>query len=1027
MTATLTTLVSFDGANGQHPWAGLISDAAGDLFGTTCNGGANNYGTVFEIAKTDTGYSVPITLATFGTGYLKYTLSGLMSDAAGDLFGTTWSENYGGTVFEIPKTASGYGALNIIASFNLINGAYPYGDLISDAAGDLFGTTLLGGANDILSGGTVFEIPKTSSGFGALITLAIFDGANGYYPRCGLISDAAGNLFGTTEYGGANNLGVVFEIAKTDTGYSAPITLATFDGGNGSNPYGNLISDAAGDFFGATSQGGSNNDGTVFEIPKTASGYGPLYTIVSFNGANGSVPYASLISDAAGDLFGATSQGGANNKGAVFEMLKTASGYSTPITLVSFDGSNGEKPTARLYFDAAGNLFGTTENGGANGDGTVFEITNAESAGYSDLIPENMSLGSTSVTAGGSLPVSWIILNQGPGQASASTTELRITTSATSWGDPSNDVLALSTPALAAGASDAESATIKAPTTPGTYYVWVVADNLGTANQGSNQANDAKLAGAFTVADVSAAADAEISFISGVTQNETVAADSYANYRLGQNPFSLLTSGFEKWGSSIIGSSGGVITYSFGSGWSSVEKTALESGLYLWSAVANVTFDLASVGTTQNFTFEKGTDKKAWTKQWNPDGTTSAVGSIEGGTPGSRADISIDTTVPEFYFDAPLSQLFYGTNGGYGLDTIIHEEGHLLGLGHGGPYNGGLPVDYVPLQNGAYDSRQWALMSYINPWVAAPYSAQYQDVTGVSNTSWTASIPGFDYGLLYPTTPMILDIMAIQRIYGIQTNGPLSSGDQIFGFNCNISSDSKIRSYFDFTVNAHPVITIWDGGPNNTLDVSGFSDSSINLTPGTFSSRDGMTNNIGIAEGTQINTVILGNGINKVILSSANVNDTIKGGAGINTVDYSRTTQGVTINLATGQAWGPESGTDQLINIQNVIAGSGNDTIIVSDKAGLPGDITAGTPSTILQFSGTGFDATRVGSPTVAKVGSTYTMLYLGEPFANNVQIGLAEFDRWHYLDEVGVQPGHFQRQYSIMGIVPGNASHADL
>jgi hypothetical protein len=131
----------------------------------------------------------------------------------------------------------------------------------------------------------------------------------GDHPYAGLISDAAGDLFGTTTdgYGTGsltNGMGTVFEIPKTSTGYGTPITLVSFNGANGALPYGGLISDAAGDLFGTTNLGGANGIGTVFEIPKTSTGYGTLITLVSFNGANGTNPYSGLISDAAGDLFG---------------------------------------------------------------------------------------------------------------------------------------------------------------------------------------------------------------------------------------------------------------------------------------------------------------------------------------------------------------------------------------------------------------------------------------------------------------------------------------------------------------------------------------------------------------------------------------------------------------------------------------------------------------------------------------------------------------------------------------------------
>ena len=175
--------------------------------------------------------------------------------------------------------------------------------------------------------------------------------------------------------------GTVFEIAKTASGYaSTPITLVSFNVNNGNSPEGGLIADANGDLFGTTAYGGMYGDGTVFEIAKTASGYASTpTTLVNFNWSTGVYPFASMTIDANSNLFGTTTEGGQDN-GTVFEIAKSASGYvSTPITLVSFGatGSNGGFPVGGLITDVYGDLFGITRGGGTSGDGTVFEITGA--------------------------------------------------------------------------------------------------------------------------------------------------------------------------------------------------------------------------------------------------------------------------------------------------------------------------------------------------------------------------------------------------------------------------------------------------------------------------------------------------------------------------------------------------------------------------------------------------------------------------------------------------------------------------
>jgi uncharacterized repeat protein (TIGR03803 family) len=388
----LTTLTNFNNANGQSPYGGLIIDANGDLFGTTLAGGTSNTGTVFEVANSASGYSSTPTSLVNLVGYIngEEPLGGLIADANGDLFGTTYAGGAfdGGTVFEIVKTTSGYSSTPItLVNFNG-NGAigpYPHGDLIADANGDLFGTTIYGGT---YGDGMVFEVVKTTSGYASTpTTLVSFNSTNGANPHCGLMADANGDLFGTTQNGGASGDGTVFEIVKTTSGYaSTPTTLVNLTYSSGANPYAGLIADANGDLFGTTFDAGAFGAGTVFEIVKTTSGYASTPTVlVNFNVTDGQGPQSPLIADAIGDFFGTTEYGGASGDGTVFKIVKTTSGYaSTPITLVSFNGTNGEGPRGVLLADANGDLFGTTEYGGLYSDGTLFELTGS---GFVTSIP----------------------------------------------------------------------------------------------------------------------------------------------------------------------------------------------------------------------------------------------------------------------------------------------------------------------------------------------------------------------------------------------------------------------------------------------------------------------------------------------------------------------------------------------------------------------------------------------------------------------------------------------------------------
>jgi uncharacterized repeat protein (TIGR03803 family) len=305
---TLTPLANFTGANGANPVGGLVRDVQGNLFGTTQYGGTNGLGTVWELA-------------------------------------------------------AGGGTITPLASFTGANGAAPVSSLIRGAQGNLFGTTLVGGAN---GQGTVFEL---AAGSGTITSLASFTGGSASSPTGNLVRDPQGNIFGTTQSGGAFGNGTLWELAA---GSGTITILASFTGANGAFPEGGLIRDAQGTLFGTTEIGGAANSGTVFEL---AAGTGVINTLASFpSGTFGNLagPASPLLLDAQGNLFGTTFSGGTTFNGTVWEL---AAGSSTLTTIASFTGANGANPGSSLVLDAQGNFFGTTHGGGAFGDGTVWELS----------------------------------------------------------------------------------------------------------------------------------------------------------------------------------------------------------------------------------------------------------------------------------------------------------------------------------------------------------------------------------------------------------------------------------------------------------------------------------------------------------------------------------------------------------------------------------------------------------------------------------------------------------------------------
>ena len=359
-------LVVTDGA-GLHELVTITVTGGGTLSDPTAGTDANFTGGVFTESGDNliaTDYAQTILRRLVYTASNPDTKASFNVEVDNSLQGSATNNNV--TVTPAPVAT-------ILATFTGTNGASPKGGLIEDGAGNLFGTTAGGGAH---SDGTAFEIPKTATGYGTLTTLASFNNSSiGAGPPAGLVSDSAGDLFGTTSGGGANNAGSVFEIAK---GATAPTIVASFNFGaasttTGEGPGAGLIMDSAGDLFGTTLSGGAYRDGAVFEVPKASVGYGPLKLLGSFNFTDGAIPRAGLTTDSAGNLIGTTSQGGAFSDGTVFKLAETG---GTPTTLVNFNGTDGSGPLSGLITDSAGDLFGTTYGGGPSGKGagTVFEI-----------------------------------------------------------------------------------------------------------------------------------------------------------------------------------------------------------------------------------------------------------------------------------------------------------------------------------------------------------------------------------------------------------------------------------------------------------------------------------------------------------------------------------------------------------------------------------------------------------------------------------------------------------------------------
>ncbi len=390
-----TVLHSFgNGTDGNSPTTALIQDGAGNLYGTTVGGGTHGYGTVFELTPRGGGGWTETVLHSFNQNGSDgaYPYAGLAFDAAGNLYGTT--SNGGihacdgivfncGTVFELSPRQGGGWTETILHSFNSPgDGYYPYAGLTFDSHGNLYGTTSQGGIHGF---GTVFELtPRQGGGWTETVLHSFGNGTDGWYPDAGLIVDAAGNLYGTTSQGGIHSLGAVFELTPNGGGGWMERALHSFGNGtDGANPAASLVLDSQGNLYVTTLAGGIHtcvnyNCGTVLELSPQQGGGWTERVLHSFNqnGSDGANPVDGLIFDAAGNLYGTTLDGGIHTYyGTMFELSPEQDGSWTERILHSFgNGTDGTQPHAGMI-DAAGNLYGTTIDGGIHSEGTVFEFT----------------------------------------------------------------------------------------------------------------------------------------------------------------------------------------------------------------------------------------------------------------------------------------------------------------------------------------------------------------------------------------------------------------------------------------------------------------------------------------------------------------------------------------------------------------------------------------------------------------------------------------------------------------------------
>lgn len=386
---TFTVLHSFQaGADGYQPYSGVTIDQGGNLYGTTSEYDGNGPGTVYRMTRRNGSWL----FAKLNNPYGQISQGRVVFGSGGALYGTTQYGGDGGctelgcgSVYSIRAPQTFCGSVNCVWPSNQVYTFPGSGNLGNqpglvdpafDAAGNIYGTTIFGGT---YYSGNVFELTR-SNGVWTATSIHNFHGEDGYEPQSGVIFDTQGNIYGTAWIGGPHNNGTVYRLVNTGSGWTEQTLYDFPNAADGSGPAAALVMDAAGNLYGATFVGGVNGGGTVFELSPAGGGWN-FRVLYSFTGQGYNPgPLVALTLDASGNLYGTTFLGGAFGLGSVFKLTHNNDGTWTMTDLHDFTGgSDGKNPASEVSMDANGNLFGTASAGASNDHcidcGTVWEIT----------------------------------------------------------------------------------------------------------------------------------------------------------------------------------------------------------------------------------------------------------------------------------------------------------------------------------------------------------------------------------------------------------------------------------------------------------------------------------------------------------------------------------------------------------------------------------------------------------------------------------------------------------------------------
>ncbi len=378
VTQTYTVLHSFNADTSDQPSAGLAIDRSGALYGTTTytdKGGQD--GEAFKMKPSGSGW-IFTPLFNFPIAGNIDPRSPLLIGDDGTLYGTLYY-NYGcdfcGGVFHLyPPATAPRTALPLWNGQSLHNftggsdGGNPSGALLMDNAGNLYGTTEDGGAAGL---GTIYQLEHGT--WNETVIYSPPGETFGVLPVNGVVSDSAGNLYGVFQRGGPYGPGAVYGLSDSGSGWTEQTIYGFTDGSDGAGPSG-VIVDPSGDLYGATTYGGAGQGGTIFKLSHGGGGWS-FTTLYNINGTGPCGVRDTLTLDSAGNLYGTTYCDGAYGYGSIFELTPSGGSYAFTDLHDFTNGDDGSYPNGNLVLDAQGNLYGTTFGGGADGGGVVFEVT----------------------------------------------------------------------------------------------------------------------------------------------------------------------------------------------------------------------------------------------------------------------------------------------------------------------------------------------------------------------------------------------------------------------------------------------------------------------------------------------------------------------------------------------------------------------------------------------------------------------------------------------------------------------------